>query len=118
MKHSKIVCLLAALFIFFSCRAQQLGERLSKTSVMIYNNSNEQLKFSLAIPKKQSWAYTIRPQEKSVPGPFPVDSQLIFSIGTGNTQKRYLVRLNNTYMIFWDKGAQLWDLRRLVNTPQ
>jgi hypothetical protein len=118
MKHSKIICLLVALFIFFGCRAQQLGERLSKTSVMIYNNSNEQLKFSLAIPQQRSWVYTIRPQEKSVPGPFQANSQLIFSIGTGDTQKRYLLRLNNTYMIFWDKGAKLWDLRRLVNNQQ
>jgi hypothetical protein len=114
MKRTNILCLLALLLISVACKAQQLGERVTRTSVMIFNNSNEKLKFNLGVRYQQSKVYNISEYEKYVAGPFPVNSELLFTIGTDSTHKRYLLKLNNAYMIFWNNAGKYWDMRRLV----
>ena len=99
-----IICLL-----FFSGKAQSAGARITKTSVVIYNNSNSTKTILLGNSSKMD---TFKIKENDVWFSPIFTFNPILSLQTEHHTATYQLRLDNYYMIFWNGNKKYWDLKK------
>lgn len=112
MKH-----LLSILIIFismFSCKAQQIGERLTKTSVVIFNNSKNSTSILLGESSSQMDTFKLKGNEVWL-SPAYAHNPMI-KVQTGKRIISYLLKPGNYYMIFWNDKKKYWDVKKTKKT--
>lgn len=104
-----LLSILIALLLFTSCWAQQLGERLSQTSVRIYNNSGSEITVLLG---KEGRMDTLRLEgNKEFLSP-PYNFNPIIQIQTQKKIVKYTLKPGNFYMIYWNEKKKYWDVKK------
>ena len=96
-------------------QAQQAGKRISHTTVAIYNNSDKNLNIRIGLNEQNLQTYMIMSQEKWIGPTFPLNSKPLFRIKTDQKETKYTLRLNKTYMIYWNSRKKAWDLKSVKN---
>jgi hypothetical protein len=114
-KHNVILALIFLLLITQRVYSQQEGKRISHTTLSIYNNSNKDLKIQLGLDTGHFQNYSIVSQEKWLSPTFPLNARPLFVIKTDNREVKYTLKLNSTYMIFWNNKKKYWDLKKIKN---
>lgn len=109
--------LLVLLTITNSIYGQQQGKRISHTTLSIFNNSEKDLTIKLGLTTYDLKAYLIKSQEKWTSPTFPIRSKPITIIKTNDNEVKYTLRLNTTYMIFWDNRKKYWNLTKVIFSP-
>jgi hypothetical protein len=116
MKKYIFISLLSVLLIGqHQLQAQQAGKRISHTTVAIYNNSDKNLNIRIGPNEQNLQTYMIMSQEKWIGPTFPLNSKPLFRIKTDQKETKYTLRLNKTYMIFWNTKKKSWDLKSVKN---
>ncbi|KAA5542518.1 hypothetical protein [Adhaeribacter rhizoryzae] len=114
MKPVKAIVLVAVLLLItLNSFGQAVGRRISETTLGIYNNSDRTLNFELGPNKRDVKAYSISSQENWISPNYSVKSKPVFRIKTAEKTKKYSVKLNNKYMIFWNNPKKAWDLTKV-----
>ena len=116
MKKYILLSFLPLLLIYAgSCKAQQAGKRISHTTVAIFNNSDQDLNIRIGLNEQNLQTFMIRSQEKWIGPTFPQGSKPLFRMKTDQKETKYSLRLNKTYMIFWNTRKKSWDLKSVKN---
>lgn len=105
----KLLRLLPVILLFYSCDAQQAGERFTKTSVVIFNNTNNKTTILLGSTTKLD---TFKLKENEVWFSPSFTFNPTFKLQTKNHTVAYQLRLDNYYMIFWNNKKKYWDLKK------
>jgi hypothetical protein len=105
-----IICFLAA-----SCNSygQQIGKRISHTTLSIFNNSEEKMAIKLGLQKTDLTSYTIAAQEQWISPTFPAGAKPFFILKAKNKERHYTLKLNTAYMIYWNNKKNYWDLKQV-----
>jgi len=112
----KLLSALTISFLFISCAAQyQIADRITKTSVVIYNNTNNELNILLGSKTKLD---TFKLEKNDVWLSQPYNFNPIFKIQTQNHIVTYQLRLGKYYMIFWNVKKKYWDLKKTKKRQQ
>lgn len=118
MKMKKSSLILVTLILLLSCSktfSQTVGKRISHTTTIIFNNSENNLKFKLGKDTSSLLSYDIKANEKWISPTFPPGSKLAFYIKTREKELGYTLRLNTTYLLFWNSDKGYWDLKKMTN---
>jgi hypothetical protein len=83
---------------------------VTKTSVGIYNTSNNDIKILLG--ETDSTLDTFMIQKNSLWYSGFYKKNPLIRIKTGENIVTYSIRLNNYYLIYWNKKKKYWDLKR------
>jgi hypothetical protein len=97
-------------FIFISCLSQSkaLPNRITQTSVVIYNDSNNRLTVLLGDPSTKM--DTIILMENDVWTSPPLSFDPIIKIQTKKHIGEYQLSLGKYYMIYWNDKKKYWDI--------
>lgn len=102
-----------ALFISFStCNAQQAGERITKSAVVIFNNSNQDKYILLGETLAKADTFKIRKTEVWISPALKANP--LIAIQTDTVVKTYQLKLGNYYMIYWNQRKKAWDIKRTI----
>ena len=102
-----------SLFLFFivSCAVQQVGERIAKTSLIIYNNSNNKKSFLLGETTLKMDTFKIKANEV---WSSPVyNRHPIIKLQTQNHAVTYQLIIGKKYMVFWNVAKKSWDVKKM-----
>lgn len=105
----KLLSLLPVILLFAHGIAQQAGERFTKTSVVIYNNTNNKTAILLGSATKLD---TFRLKENDVWFSPPFSFNPIIRLQTQGHIVTYQLKRGNYYMIFWNDKKKYWDLKK------
>ena len=105
----KILSIIPMILVFAFCAAQQVGERLTKSSVVIYNNTKNKKIILLGNNTKLD-TFKLMENEVWLSPPFEYDP--IFKLQTQNHVVNYQLKPGNYYMIFWNGKKKYWDLKK------
>jgi hypothetical protein len=96
--------------LFSSCAAQQVGERIMQTSVVIYNNNNQKMTIVLGEPAIKMDTFILKGGEVWISPVYKKDPTI--KIQTKSHVANYQLKLGNYYMIFWNGKKKYWDLKK------
>ena len=116
MKKTSLI--LITLVLLFSCSksfSQDVGKRISHTTTIIFNNSESNLKFKLGKDSLSLFSHEIKANEKWISPTFTPGSKLVFYLKTNEKELRYTLRLNTTYLLFWNRNKGYWDIKKMTN---
>ncbi len=109
----KLLSLISTFILFATCTAQNVqvvGDRISKTSVAIYNYSKNKTTILLGDSTKLD---TFKIEDNSIWLSPPFKFNPIFKLQTQNFTVTYQLVLGNTYTIFWNDKKKYWDLKKI-----
>jgi len=96
-----------------TCKAQAVGERITKTLVTIYNNSNTRLSVLLGDPSVRMDTFKLKENEVWYSPTYANDP--VIKVQTQHHVTTYQLRLGNSYMIFWNTKKKYWDIKKTQN---
>ncbi len=108
MKYLLSLVIFSTLLI--PCVAQQAGDRFTKTSVVIYNNSNNKMSISLGESPAKMDTFKLNKSEVWFSPVY--NRNPIIKIRTQNHVISYQLRLGDYYMIFWNNKKKYWDIKK------
>ena len=90
---------------------QDLGARISKTTVGIFNNSNNKMEIKLGSSDSTLKVYQLPAMENWVSPAYNFDP--LAKLESQNKTVKYRLKRDNKYMIYWDKNKKYWDLKKI-----
>jgi len=107
--------IIVVIFSFFliNCNAQKNPERIGRTSVSIFNNSNSMLTILLGDPSVKMDTFKLKENQVWSSPTYKNDPKI--NIQTQNHTVAYQLRLGKSYMIFWNKPKKYWDIMEIKN---
>ena len=82
MKRIFLIFIIVLLFASYNGYGQQVGKRISHTTLSIFNNSDKDLNIKLGLSKENLMPYLIKSQEKWISPTFPLNSRPLLIIKT------------------------------------
>ena len=112
MKKIKLLIVILLLGCYSnSSFSQATGEFIMANSVSIYNNSTKKLTFKIGQKVEDLKWVTVKANEKWISQAFPSKPRPIFVMKTNNSEVRYNLKLNSTYILFWNAVKKYYDLK-------
>lgn len=105
----KLLSFLTIILVFSSCAAQQAGERFTKTSVVIFNNTDNKTTILLGSTTNLD-TFKLKGNEVWFSPSFTFNPT--FKLQTQNKTVAYQLKLGNYYMIFWNSKKNYWDIKK------
>ncbi len=109
----RILNVVILFFLVIPCNAQQAGERITSTLVIIYNNSNSKISILLGPPAGKMDTFNLKGNEVWYSPSYTKDP--VIKIKTQSHVVNYQLRIGNSYMIFWNKKKKYWDITKTKN---
>src|SRR4030066_1311606 len=101
------ILILVTLLITSCAQSQEVGEEITKTSIRLFNDSNQDIKVLLGINESYLDTFLVIKQEVWI-SPSYVKNP-IFKIFTNSSPVIYRLRLGNIYKIYWNEKKKYWD---------
>ncbi len=101
--------MLISFLVLASCVAQKAGDKISKTSVVIYNDADNDVSFLLGETSKMD---TFNVKENDVWFSPSFSFNPIIKLQTQSHILLYELRLGNYYMIYWNADKKYWDIKK------
>ena len=108
MKH--LLSILIGILFLINCNSQQIGDRVTKTSVVIYNNSNYKISILLGVSTLKMDTFKLKEKEVWLSPVYNRDPTI--KLQTQNKVIAYQLKLDNNYMIFWNDKKKYWDIQK------
>ncbi len=109
----KTLSIIVFFLLIISCNAQQIGERITSTLVIIYNNSNSKISILLGFPPERMDTFNLKAHDVWYSPTYSKDP--VIKIKTQAHVVTNQLRIGNSYMIFWNTKKKYWDIIKTKN---